>query len=334
VLGLCVSLATADAYADPGICLECHATQVAAGGHATNLDCVLCHEDRRPGRVGRRHRAVPTSCTGHHAVETHPPVGPHLRPARLQRSCLKCHDAHGSENAHLIRTTIRTRGRLIAIDFRDPAAFVDAARPGRGLCEVCHTTTKFYRANGGKTHFTGDCTLCHDHGDAFAPVATDANCAVCHPDEAARLAKPTRHNAKVRGDVQQLPRRGEPGARTGASRDGELRGLPRPGTRATHVPPGVRIPCTQCHEPHGSDNIRLVRDVIQTTVPGVARPVDFTALTGRADGSFASASTPGTGLCEVCHGRTAFYRADGGRMPHYATSCVACHPHAVGFAPD
>jgi len=107
-----------------------------------------------------------------------------------------------------------------------------------------------------------------------------------------------------------------------------------PARVATHVPPGVRIPCTQCHEPHGSDNIRLVRDVIQTTVPGVARPVDFTALTGRADGSFASASTPGTGLCEVCHGRTAFYRADGGGMPHYATSCVACHPHAVGFAPD
>jgi predicted CXXCH cytochrome family protein len=334
VLGLWVVLAAGESTADPGICVECHATQLAAGGHAANLDCVICHEDRRPGTVGRRHRTIPTSCTSHHAVETHPRVGGRVRAARVQRSCLKCHDAHGSENVHLIRTMIRTRGRLFRVDFRDPAAFIDPARPGHGLCEVCHTTTKFYRANGrGESHFTGDCTLCHDHGDAFAPVATDANCAVCHPDETARLAKPTRHNAKFAGTCSSCHAEVSPEPGAGHRATTSCEDCHAPTRVTTHVPPGVRIPCTQCHDAHGSDNIRLVRDVIQTIVPAVARPIDFTNLAGRADGSFASTSAPGTGLCEVCHTGTAFYRGDGGGALHYGTSCVVCHPHAAGFAP-
>jgi hypothetical protein len=52
-----------------------------------------------------------------------------------------------------------------------------------------------------------------------------------------------------------------------------------------------------------------------------------------AEGGLVSASAPGTGLCEVCHTRTQFYRADGGGAPHYATPCGVCHPHAAGFAP-
>jgi hypothetical protein len=94
----------------------------------------------------------------------------------------------------------------------------------------------------------------------------------------------------------------------------------------------VAIPCTQCHEPHGSDNARLIREVIHT-VQGNDQPVRFDSVGGRVDGSFASASTPGTGLCEICHTRTQFYREDGGGAAHYATACARCHPHAAGFAP-
>jgi hypothetical protein len=94
----------------------------------------------------------------------------------------------------------------------------------------------------------------------------------------------------------------------------------------------VAIPCTSCHEPHGSDNIRLIRDVVRT-LEGADRPMRFTNLDGRADGSFASASAPGSGLCEVCHTRTQFYRADGTGTAHYEIPCGQCHPHETGFAP-
>jgi predicted CXXCH cytochrome family protein len=326
------------------ICLRCHDTQAAlavlAGGHAASIDCVTCHEDRRPGVFGRRHRAIPTSCTTHHAtpVETHPPPDHPLGDARLRRTCLKCHDVHGSTNAHLVRTAIRARGRLRPIDFHDEVApsgapFVDPDRPGRGLCETCHRRTRFYRADGrGEPHFTGDCTRCHDHAAGFEPVITDASCGICHTAEAAQLAKPSLHHEKFQGAC--------------SSCHAEVKPEPGPGHRAIaacadchsaarvaeHVPPNMPIACTGCHDPHGSDNIRLMRDVIHT--PGGAdRPLLFTNLTGRADGSFASASAPGTGLCETCHTRTRFYRADGSGAPHYATSCLVCHPHAAGFLP-
>src|SRR5262245_21666530 len=98
-VGALVAAARAEA-SDPGVCARCHDTEAAlavdAGGHAPTIDCVTCHEERRPGVFGPRHRAIPTSCTGHHSmpIETHPPPRRNLAPARLRARCLKCHDPH------------------------------------------------------------------------------------------------------------------------------------------------------------------------------------------------------------------------------------------------
>jgi predicted CXXCH cytochrome family protein len=332
----------ADAATDAGICARCHdapATLAAgAGGHAAALDCMTCHEDRRPGVFGRHHRTIPTSCTSHHraTVQTHPVR--ELGPARLRRSCLKCHDPHGSTNAHLIRTSIRIRGRLRPVDFVAAAggsspSFVDAARPGHGLCEICHQDTRFYPASGhGEPHFMGDCALCHDHAAGFGPVADDANCAACHPSEDTALATPTLHHDRFAGKCSSCHAEVNPDPGPGHRATSACADCHSPARVATHVPPGQSLPCTQCHDAHGSDNIRLVRDVIHTTT-GVDRPMLFRNLSGKADGSFVSASAPGTGLCEVCHRRTQFYRADGGGAAHYTTECGVCHLHAAGFAP-
>ena len=337
------SRARADGVSASGICAACHATETGLaamdGGHAPLLDCLTCHEDRRPGSFGPGHRARPTSCTTHHTttVATHPPPDRTLRPARLRRSCLKCHDPHGSQNAHLIRAAIRTGGRLRPIDFHDiggsvPGGFVDPTTPGRGLCEVCHRTTRFYRADGhGESHFTSDCTLCHDHAASFRPVITDASCSSCHPAEAARLAKQNLHHDKFDGKCSSCHDAvaSEPGpGHRAISACADCHSAERVATHA----PGVAIPCAQCHEAHGTDNIRLMRDVIHT-VQGADQPLHFDSLVGQADGSFASASAPGTGLCEVCHTRTQFYRADGRGAAHYTTTCLQCHSHAAGFLP-
>ena len=345
--------ARTDGIADAGICARCHEVQPAlaaeAGGHAAFLDCVVCHEDRRPRRFGRRHRTVPTSCTSHHrtAETPHPRPGRALRPPRERRRCLKCHEVHGSTNASLVRTEIRWRGRLRPIDFpidvegvdgglADDAGdggFVDPAMPGHGLCEICHRDTRFYRADGqGEPHFTGDCTRCHDHAVHFEPVITDASCASCHPDEAANLEQPSLHHDKFSGQCSSCHAEQGPDPGPGHRAISACADCHSPERVATHVPPGTAIPCTQCHEPHGSDNIRLIRDVIRT-LAGEGKPVHFDRLTGREDGSFASASDPGTGLCEVCHTRTQFYRADGGGDPHYIVPCTQCHAHSRGFSP-
>jgi predicted CXXCH cytochrome family protein len=342
---VCVGRASAaDGFADPGVCTRCHATQAALatgeGGHAPGLDCLVCHEERRPGSFGQGHRAIPTSCTSHHAtsMETHPEPGRTLRPARLQRRCLTCHDVHGSSNAHLVRTAIRVGRRFHPIDFHDAGGavaggFVDPVMPGRGLCERCHRDTSVYRADGrGAPHFTEDCTLCHDHGEGFLPVVTDAGCTVCHADQAARLAKTSLHHAEFSGRCSTCHAEARPEPGPGHRATSACADCHAEARVATHVPVGTAIPCTQCHEPHGSDNARLVREVVHTS-QGADQPVRFTGPDARVDGGFASASGPGTGLCEVCHTRTQFYRADGGGAAHYTEACALCHPHERGFAP-
>lgn len=102
----------------------------------------------------------------------------------------------------------------------------------------------------------------------------------------------------------------------------------------THMDPAAGTPqqCLVCHTPHGSPNLYLVNTEI--TVPdGNIVGIDFTNLLGKADGSFASASDPGTGLCEVCHSTTTVYNDTGTGAPHFTYNCVVCHNHDAAFAP-
>ena len=40
-----------------------------------------------------------------------------------------------------------------------------------------------------------------------------------------------------------------------------------------------------------------------------------------------------SGVCEICHTQTRFYRADGAGQEHFPFSCLPCHLHEAGFAP-
>ena len=316
-----------------GLCVQCHESEVAlgasTGGHAAGLDCVSCHQDRRPGRIGAGHRSIPR-CATHHGEARHPLRGDAAR--RPNRSCLACHDVHGSVNLALIRHDLRVRRRLVDVFFTSEAGhaaggFTDPERPGKGLCEACHRKTRFYRADGqGEPHFTDSCTLCHSHEASFEFAANDSNCALCHADEAQRFAKPSEHAAAFACSGCHPEAAAEPGP--GHRRKPECAECH---TNVTHAPPGnPPFPCTQCHDPHGTANTHLVLDVLRTP-QGADRPIRFDNLFGRVDGSFTSASMPGTGICEVCHTTTRFYRADGTGEEHFTFSCLPCHLHSTGF---
>lgn len=340
VTGLVMLATAAAAQAPPGagVCGTCHQDEALAytfaGGHAPALDCIACHADRRPGRVGRNHRKRPMCATCHDdGVHGHPQKAAERTGRRQTRNCLGCHDPHGTTNLHLISDLVRSRGRLRDVAFTVEAGLAagglaSPTAPGTGLCETCHATTEFYpRSGAGAPHFTADCVLCHDHAAAFAAVATPANCPLCHEQQVAKLALPSGHSGRAcescHATVNPTPGPGHQSATACQTC--------HPANQ-THAPGGAGMPCTQCHDPHGSTNTNLVLDAISTP-QGTLRPIRFDNLDGRADGSFASASAPGTGGCEICHTTTRFYRADGTGESHYTFSCLPCHRHGDGFAP-
>ncbi len=147
-------------------CLSCH-TRIAESwanpsAHRQLLGCTGCHErGAEPPAPG--HAGTPT-CSTCHSQSDHSSQG-----------CTTCHDQHGSENAYLIRASLRLAGGGRAeIHFTEPTGAtpdglvrtgVAGATAGTGLCEVCHSErVDFYNRTGtGKPHPTTWCGECHDH---------------------------------------------------------------------------------------------------------------------------------------------------------------------------
>lgn len=171
------------------------------------------------------------------------------------------------------------------------------------------------------------------YGGGPPPVeAVYGQCAFCHTDTAARMVLYGGHGS-LRVKCQRCHADLTPG-RVGP----EHASIPacadchrRP---QTHMDPAAGTPqqCLVCHTPHGSPNLFLVDEEI-TTPSETTVTIDFTNLLGKADGSFASASDPGTGLCEVCHSTTRYYNSEGDGEPHFTNVCTVCHTHAAAFAP-
>lgn len=150
-------------------CLECHSSLAEdwsrISSHSLVLGCTICHKVSDPSG-GPGHAAVP-ACDECHSSVAHPSGA----------ACARCHAVHGSPNAFLIPVQFETSdGTRVEIHVTAPdGATPDGlahtgAEAGTGLCEVCHTRTFYYRADGlGAPHDTDYCGHCHEHAMGFAP---------------------------------------------------------------------------------------------------------------------------------------------------------------------
>ncbi|HSN90498.1 MAG TPA: CxxxxCH/CxxCH domain-containing protein [Anaeromyxobacteraceae bacterium] len=101
------------------------------------------------------------------------------------------------------------------------------------------------------------------------------------------------------------------------------------------------VSCRACHAPHGTPNIFLVNPAITPPAvngPQPQKPVYFSRRTGvsgvagasdKANASYVN--TDYTGVCQVCHTRTDYYRNQVGGNAHETGPCAACHAHDGGF---
>ncbi len=93
--------------------------------------------------------------------------------------------------------------------------------------------------------------------------------------------------------------------------------------------------CRDCHTPHSTTNVELIRK--QITPPGYRgqQPPRDVVFYDRSTGFAATAyaNSGGTGVCQVCHTATTYYRSDGTlagtHNPNQA--CTACHAHEKGL---
>jgi len=102
--------------------------------------------------------------------------------------CKTCHDPHGTSNRKMIRSRLTwTNATAYTITYNDAVyGLVDQTRTtNRGLCQVCHTKTKYWLAGKPEyNHPTYGCLECHIHkakGGAFKPPGASPNfCNGCH----------------------------------------------------------------------------------------------------------------------------------------------------------
>jgi hypothetical protein len=124
-------------------------------------------------RVGTRNNALCLDC--------------HFEATHKGANCLVCHQAHNTQNLSGIRGVVRTTDHserpVRFSNITRAGSFADGNTTYDGICEVCHTTTRYYRRDGsgsaihadGKNYTGKDCTKCHNHLYGFAtsrPAAT------------------------------------------------------------------------------------------------------------------------------------------------------------------
>ncbi len=91
-------------------------------------------------------------------------------------NCLRCHQPHNPNrtNIFMVRDSVNTPNSgvraVIFIAETGQNSFADGDGTYDGICEVCHTRTRFHRntGRGNHSHHRGDnCTRCHPHWNAF-----------------------------------------------------------------------------------------------------------------------------------------------------------------------
>ncbi len=144
-----------------------------------DLDCTICHSPSVTPGSEQAGQTLPTcnvAACHEHDVTGPLPAAVHQSPPQPGSACLDCHHGHMSSNAALVREQILTPAGARTVVLLDlsigvgDGGLVSVTPPVRGVCQVCHTTTRFYRADGsGEPHFTFPCFTCHQHGAGFAP---------------------------------------------------------------------------------------------------------------------------------------------------------------------
>ncbi len=234
------------------------AEQWAQGAHArAGKSCTTCHHEHDG--------AKPPACLTCHRRLTEAPAGGTVHAPVKNGQCQLCHDPHGSAAPHELKPNVSAS------------------------CQTCHQPEKLAAKHKGYSVAGSDCTRCHDpHSFAadkaylrprsHAPFA-QGQCQACH------LSPPSTALKKPGADTCYTC---HPKATVLAQKDAA--------GKAIHAhPPVAAGMCTQCHEPHVSDQQAALR----------AAPAELCVTCHKSVGTALNATHPhppaAQGKCLTCH---------------------------------
>jgi trimeric autotransporter adhesin len=255
-----------------------------------------------------------------------------------QNLCTSCHGFTASSGAPMA-------------SFAHPAHLTGAYGPGAyfgpdvSACQACHVSNSTSHRNGAVDLVAGGCLGCHAGAAPAWNSATRLDCTSCHAATPAVLpngvAAPYKANFALSGHGQypasnQCTVCHDPNSRHISGSLGSYTRLRLLNDNnlcaschntatvgiafrnmSTHVTPdGRALGCRDCHDPHGSSNLSMIRSQIN----GVT--IVFTDKIN----AFIDPVT-NRGLCQVCHTLTAHYRAGVAETGHFTSGCLNCHSH-------
>jgi len=246
-----------------------------------------------------------------------------------------------SEYSYDYKTARITFNASQGTDPASPYVYVDIRQPyfrndntGNAICFDCHSDRTGTVANHpGDLRVKSNHPVAVSYGYAFGTRTTLRNrtsvklyleggqvlCTTCH--------KP--HNAP--GKTGAILREDDASTLCTDCHDKSKVGLHK-GSKHLKYSNTSSIPtgCTECHSPHLTDNLYLVRSRVRTP-SGTYKDVSFKRYTG-VD-SFGTDT--GSSICEACHTGTKYHNSDGTGSGHNTgKDCTKCHKHQTGFAPQ
>ena len=181
--------------------------------------------------------------------------------------------------------------------------------PGRLACTGCHSATPALLPNGVAAPYKANFTST-GHGQ-FAPTN---QCTACHDAN-------SNHISGSLGTYQRLLLANDNNLCASCHNSAVVGVAFR--NMSTHVTKDGRpLNCRDCHDPHGSTNLSMIRSQIN----GVT-----IVFTDKINAFVDPVSNQG--LCQVCHTLTSHYQAGVPETGHYTSGCLNCHTHnAAGGA--
>lgn len=162
------------------------ANTMAPGAHGQNATCLACHGTEATGFDPDNAGPLSTINSINKIDANH---DGHKHDALTDGGyfCWDCHDPHGDSNDFMVHDNVTTESdgqfgipastAAVNFPYQSGNDNVTLTAPYNGICQVCHTSTKYWLNDGTLIHHNENtnCLACHEHQEGFQP-----NCNSCH----------------------------------------------------------------------------------------------------------------------------------------------------------